>query len=80
MELKSFRKLHNFTQAQIGEYLQIPQQNYYRYEREIIEIPLHHLVALADLYECTLDELVGRTNKKNPQTAEAVRGLDLEVR
>lgn len=76
MELKKYRILHNFSQLAIGDYLQIKQQQYQRYESERQEIPLRYLVALADLYECTLDELVGRTNKKNPQSAEADRGLD----
>lgn len=75
MELKRFRNMHNYTQSQIVEYLQIKQHAYNRYEREVIEIPLRHLIALADLYDCTLDELVGRTSKKNPQSDESDRGL-----
>lgn len=76
MELKKFREMQQLTQAQVGIILQIHQVQYNRYETEQREIPLHHLIALADLYGCTLDELVGRTSKKNPQSAEADRGLD----
>lgn len=63
MNLKKYRENAKMTQVQIGEYLQIHQVQYNRYESEKREPPLHILWALADLYECSIDELVGRNWK-----------------
>ena len=63
--LRDLREDHDLTQAAIGKMLGTTQQQYYKYEKGIQEIPVHHLITLADFYGVTLDYLVGRTEKKN---------------
>lgn len=52
------------TQAEVAELLGVKAQQYSRYELGKREIPLHHLITLADFYKTSLDYLVGRSNKK----------------
>ena len=63
--LRDLREDRDLTQADIGKMLGTTQQQYYKYEKGIQEIPVHHLITLADFYGVTLDYLVGRTEKKN---------------
>lgn len=62
--LKDLREDSNFTQEYIGKILGTTQQQYYKYEKGIQEIPAHHLITLADFYKTTVDYILGRTNKK----------------
>lgn len=61
--LRDMREDHDMTQAQVAEVLGIQQTVYSRYERGFQTIPLEHLIALADLYQVSLDYLVGRKMK-----------------
>lgn len=58
--LKILRCKKNYTQKDVSEVLQIAQQQYNRYETGKREMPLRYLIKLADFYEISLDELVGR--------------------
>ncbi len=48
------------TQKEITEILQTTQQQYSKYEKGVQEIPVHHLITLANFYRVSLDYLVGR--------------------
>ncbi len=48
------------TQVTIGELLKTSQQQYGKYEKGIQEIPVHHLITLADFYGVTTDYILGR--------------------
>ena len=52
-------------QADIAEFLGIQQTVYSRYERGFQNIPLEHLISLADYYDVSTDYILGRTN--NPK-------------
>lgn len=58
--LRNLREDSDLTQSQIGEYLHISQRAYSHYESGTRDIPLEILIKLADFYEISLDELVGR--------------------
>lgn len=58
--LRDMREDHDLTQKDVGELLGTTQQQYYKYEKGIQEIPVHHLITLADRYRVSLDYLVGR--------------------
>ena len=62
--LRDARKRAGKSQAEIAVVLGTTQQQYAKYETGMRELPVHHLVTLADLYELTLDELVGRNFQK----------------
>ncbi len=64
--LKDMREDHDLTQEAVGKLLGTTQQQYYKYEKGIQEIPVHHLITLANYYRVTTDYLLGRTNKPRP--------------
>ena len=58
--LRDLREDHDLSQKQIAAVMGITQQLYSKYELGIHQIPLHHLVALAQYYDVSLDYLAGR--------------------
>lgn len=60
MELKRYRKARGLTQEEAAAAIGIPTKTYQNYEREVREADSEVLCALADLYDVSLDELVGR--------------------
>lgn len=56
------REDKDLTQKQIAEYLMCDQSLYSKYERGEREIPLNHLIKLADYYNVNMDYLVGRSS------------------
>lgn len=58
--LRDLREDCDLTQAAIGKLLGTTQQQYYKYEKGIQEIPAHHLITLANFYDVTVDYLLGR--------------------
>lgn len=57
--LKDLREDADKSQTEIAELLGMKQQQYARYEKGVQEIPLHHFIALARLYNVSLDYLAG---------------------
>ena len=55
------RKLNKMTQRQVAEKLNIKQPSYIRYEKGLAEPSLESLVVLADLFDVSIDYLLGRT-------------------
>lgn len=58
--LRDLREDHDLKQTDIAEMLNIQQTVYSRYERGFQNIPLEHLVALADYYKVSLDYIFER--------------------
>lgn len=52
-------------QIEIADMLGIQQTVYSRYERGFQNIPIEHLLKLADFYNVSTDYILGRTN--NPK-------------
>lgn len=63
--LKDLREDNDLKQVQIAELLGIHQAIYSRYERGAQNIPLEHLLFLADYYDVSTDFILGRTD--NPK-------------
>jgi transcriptional regulator with XRE-family HTH domain len=61
--LKSLRKTTKTQQNKIAAALGIPLRTYQAYEYAEFEPGLATLVALADFYDITIDELVGRVRE-----------------
>lgn len=55
------RKLNKMTQRQVALRLNIKQPSYIRYEKGDAEPSLESLVILADLFDVSIDYLLGRT-------------------
>ncbi len=58
--LKDLREDHDMKQVDIAKYLGIQQTVYSRYERGFQTIPVEHLIKLADLYNVSVDYILGR--------------------
>ena len=61
--LRDLREDRDMTQAQVASLLGIDQRVYSNYETGKREIPLRHLIVLADYYHVTVDNLLGRDTK-----------------
>ena len=62
--LRDMREDNDLTQRQIAELLNTTQQVYSEYEKGIREIPLSRIIILAKHYNCSVDYLVGLSEKK----------------
>ena len=56
------RKLNRLTQREVAKRLGISQPSYIRYENGKAEPSLVNLVKLADLFDVSVDYLLGRTD------------------
>lgn len=62
-KLSALRKSHNYTQEQLAKKLGVTRQTISKWEMGISEPSLALLDQVADIYDCTVDELMGRTDK-----------------
>ena len=62
--LRDLREDHDKTQQQIADILGPSQTMYARYERGANELPLRHLLTLADYYGVSVDYLLGRSDEE----------------
>ena len=60
--IKQFRQENHVTQAQMAETLGISQQQYFKYEKGINELPIRYLVAICQAYDISADWLLGLTD------------------
>ena len=63
IRMRNLREDHDKTQKDIADMLGTSQTMYARYERGANELPIHHLIALCDLYQVSADYLLGLNNK-----------------
>lgn len=61
--IRDLREDNDLTQQQIADYLETSQTMYARYERGANELPIRHLLKLADLYKVSTYYILGRTKK-----------------
>ena len=61
--IKQFRQQNNITQAQIAETLGITQQQYFKYEKGVNELPVRYLIVICKAYGISADWLLGLTEK-----------------
>ena len=62
--MRDLREDHDKTQTEIAEVLGTSQTMYARYERGANELPIRHLITLADYYGVSTDYLLGRSDEK----------------
>ena len=68
--LRDLREDHDLTQQEIAKVLGTSQTMYARYERGANELPVHHLLTLADYYGVSTDYILCRTN--HPEISSAL--------
>ena len=59
--LKLYRKERKLSQEQIARQVGVTQQCVSEWEKESIEPTLSNLWAIADIFDVSVDELIGRT-------------------
>lgn len=64
--LRDLREDKDLTQTAVANILGIKQTVYSRYERGFQNIPIEHLLTLADFYGTSTDYILGRTNETTP--------------
>ena len=57
--LRDLREDADKTQSDIAAILKTTQQQYYKYETGIRELPMHHFITLSKFYNVSLDYLAG---------------------
>lgn len=62
--LKECRKAKGYTQAQVAIYCDISEKAYQNYELMTREPKIEILARIADLFEVSVDYLIGRTTEK----------------
>ncbi len=62
-KIKQFRQENNITQAQVAETLGISQQQYFKYEKGVNELPIRYLYAICKAYGISADWLLGLSDK-----------------
>ena len=58
------RKESKKLQVELADYLNVKQTTYSKYELGKINIPVEVLIKLADLYDVSLDFIVGRKSER----------------
>ncbi|MFQ7268737.1 MAG: helix-turn-helix domain-containing protein [Clostridium sp.] len=71
--IRDIREDNDLTQQQIAEILGTSQTMYARYERGANELPIRHLIKLAEYYRLSTDYLLGLTNEKNPYPSTKIK-------
>ena len=67
-KLSTLRKSNNYTQSQIAKKLNVTRQTVSKWEMGISEPSLDLLSKIADIYDCSVDELIGRSEIENDTT------------
>lgn len=62
--IRNLREDGDLTQQELANLLHISQRSYSHYEMGSRKIPLDILIALADYFDCSVDYLLKRTDKK----------------
>lgn len=65
MELKKYQKANKKTISETAKDLNLPISTFNNYLRETREPDIKTLIKLADYYNTTIDNLVGRTTKND---------------
>ncbi|MCI5691167.1 MAG: helix-turn-helix domain-containing protein [Clostridiales bacterium] len=64
LRIRDLREDADLTQQQVAAALLCDQSLYSKYERGLRTLPLELAVKLADLYQVSLDYLVGRSDRR----------------
>ena len=64
MIIKEFRKQRGITQEELCNMLQVSQPTLSGWENEKHEPTISQLIALADLFDVSIDYLVGRSDER----------------
>lgn len=66
MRLKELREQNKKTQIEIANFLHIRQNTYSQYENNQRQIPVEHLISLAQYYDVSVDYILNLTEIDYP--------------
>ncbi len=66
--IRDLREDHDLTQREVADRLGMLQPQYFRYEQGYRDIPTDILIRLAEMYQVSVDYLLGLTD--NPKRAK----------
>ena len=72
-KIQEFRKLRKMTQEELAEKLGVTPQAVSKWETDNSYPDIDLLVEIADLFNCTVDELLGRKNNETKVLPEEMR-------
>lgn len=64
--IRDLREDADLKQKDVAKILSTTQEQYYRYEAGIRELPMHHFITLARYYNVSLDYLAGLIKEPRP--------------
>lgn len=70
-KIKELRILNRYSQKQIAELLDMQVTQYRRYENGERSIPIEVIIKLADIYDVSIDYLVGREEPEQQNCTDA---------
>lgn len=62
-KIKELREEYNLTQNELAKKINATNKSIWAYENDIANPPIDTLIKLADVFSCTIDYLVGRTDE-----------------
>ena len=65
--IRQFRQENRITQEQIAKTLGITQQQYYKYEKGINELPIRYLIEICKAYQLSADWVLGLTKNSTEE-------------
>ncbi len=75
--LKSLRKVHELTQLNVAKILNVKSDTYSKWENQINDMPLEKCNELANLYDVSIDYLLGLSNKGQYNNHLSIINYDL---
>ena len=63
--IKSLRKQHEITQTELGKMIGVNQTTINSYEKDISLPPIDRLSKMADIFEVSVDYLLGKTDERS---------------
>ena len=79
MRLGRIRKENNYTQETIANKLNVTAQAVSKWENDITSPDIDTLIKLADIFNITIDELVGRTSNAIATTKKDINKMILKI-
>ena len=64
--IRDLREYNFWTQQYVADKLNVSQRTYSYYESGQRSVPIEILLKLADLYDVSIDYIVGRTDERKP--------------
>ena len=71
-KFRELREDHDCSQSDVAAVLGISQQHYSKYETGEYELPLRHIITLAEYYGVSADYLIGRCSYDEKKPLEMV--------